>query len=421
MVSLSNRPKLDIIETFFDVKRTTRMTDKLTAIDLFAGAGGFSLAALQCGFNVLAAVEFDVAAANTYEQSIKKTFGSTNTKVYNTDINRITDLQKFMKEVGVKPGELDLLLGGPPCQGFSTHRINNAGVDDPRNQLLLKYYEFVHALQPKMFLIENVAGLLWKRHESYLATLKKNAEENGYTIKFCDLLNARDYGVPQNRKRVFIFGIRNDLDHSNVLFPPKPTHFTPKSEIYPSWKTASCVFEKPSDSILDRYWTEYFSIKSKLSKKDTDKLLKELEFGHPLDANDPLNFNMGHSTAMVNVFRSTPLNGSRADSNRVLPCHKKHDGHKDVYGRIMIHLPSNTITTGCINPSKGRFVHPWEDHGITMRHAARLQTFPDNFVFYGNATQQAKQIGNAVPVALGSQLINNITYLLKLNVNNSCK
>lgn len=289
------------------------MTDKLTAIDLFAGAGGFSLAALQCGFNILAAVEFDAAAANTYEKNIKNTFNSVNTKVYNTDINKITDLQQFMNEVGVKPGELDLLLGGPPCQGFSTHRINNAGVDDPRNKLLLKYYEFVHALQPKVFLIENVAGLLWKRHESYLETLKENSEENGYTIKFCDLLNARDYGVPQNRKRVFIFGIRNDLDHNNVLFPPKPTHFTPKSEIYPSWKTASCVFEKPSDSILERYWTEYFSIKSKLSKKETYKLLKELEFGHSLDVNDPLNFNMGHSTAMVNVFRSTPLNGSRAD------------------------------------------------------------------------------------------------------------
>ncbi len=405
MVSLSNHPKLDIIETFLNVKRTTRMTDKLTAIDLFAGAGGFSLAALQCGFNVLAAVEFDAAAANTYEQSIKKTFGSTNTKVYNTDINKITDLKQFMKEVDVKPGELDLLLGGPPCQGFSTHRINNAGVDDPRNQLLLKYYEFVHALQPKMFLIENVAGLLWKRHESYLATLKRNAEENGYTIRFCDLLNARAYGVPQNRKRVFILGIRIDLNPEKIDFPPKPTHFSPDSEFLPSWRTASCVFEKPSDTILNRYWPEYFSKKSKLSKEEFDKLLANLEFGSKLDANDPLNFNMGHTSDMVSVFRSTPLNGSRTDSNRVLPCHKEHDGHKDVYGRIMIHLPSNTITTGCINPSKGRFVHPWENHGITMRHAARLQTFPDNFIFYGNATQQARQIGNAVPVLLGKELI----------------
>ncbi|MBW3761785.1 DNA cytosine methyltransferase [Aeromonas jandaei] len=390
------------------------MKEKLTAIDLFAGAGGFSLAALQCGFDVLAAIEYDHAATNTYEKSIKNTFGSKNTKVYNTDINLI-DPNRFMMEVGIAPRGLDLLLGGPPCQGFSTHRINDAGVDDPRNSLLLKYYEFVHALQPKIFLIENVAGLLWKRHETYLATLKQNAEKNGYTIHFCGLLNARDYGVPQSRKRVFILGVRNDLSLEQIEFPPKPTHFSPESKFGQAWKTASCVFEKPSKKILNRYWPEYFSIKTKLSKKEVDNLLESLEFGVKLDDNDPLNFNMGHTDGMVDVLHSTPLNGSRADSNRVLPCHKDHDGHKDVYGRIMIHLPSNTITTGCINPSKGRFVHPWENHGISMRHAARLQTFPDKFIFYGNATQQAKQIGNAVPVKLGESLITAIRSFLTVS------
>lgn len=389
------------------------MEKKLTAIDLFAGAGGFSLAAIQCGLDIIASIESDPAATNTYEQSIKKTFGSNNTKVYNTDINEITDLNKFMEEVSVVPGELDLLLGGPPCQGFSTHRIKDAGVDDPRNKLLLKYYEFVDALKPKMFLIENVSGLLWKRHELYLETLKENAEKKGYSIRFCGILNARDYGVPQNRKRVFILGVRNDLAPEQIQFPPKPTHFSPNSELGPAWKTASCVFEKPSEKVLNRYWPEYFSKKSKLSKEETDEILANLEFGDKLDANDPLNFNMGHSDDMVKVFRSTPLNGSRADSNRILPCHKDHNGHKDVYGRVMIHLPSNTVTTGCINPSKGRFVHPWEDHGIKMRHAARLQTFPDNFVFYGNATQQAKQIGNAVPVTLGFALISYISEMLQ--------
>lgn len=390
------------------------MTDKVTAIDLFAGAGGFSLAAIQCGLRVLAAVEFDSAAANTYERSIKETFSSCATKVYNTDINLIKDLDKFMQEVGVLPGELDLLLGGPPCQGFSTHRINNAGVDDPRNQLLLKYFEFVTALKPKVFLIENVAGLLWKRHESYLTQLKENAEENGYSIKFCGLVNARDYGVPQNRKRVFILGVRNDFAEKSFEFPPAPTHFPPGSQLNNSWRTSSCVFEKPSKNIFERYWIEYFSKKMKISKDETYTLLANLEFGVNIDSNDPLNFHMRHTEEMIEVFRSTPLNGSRMDSNRILPCHEQHNGHKDVYGRVMCHLPSNTITTGCINPSKGRFVHPWEDHGITMRHAARLQTFPDNFIFYGNATQQAKQIGNAVPVELGKALIKEILDNLKL-------
>lgn len=385
------------------------MKKTLTAIDLFAGAGGFSLAATQCGLKVLAAVEFDSAAAKTYEQNINNAVGGNKTKIYNTDINKITDLNKFMYEAGVVPGELDILLGGPPCQGFSTHRINNAGIDDPRNQLLLKYYEFVHALQPKMFLIENVAGLLWKRHESYLNTLKKNAEDNGYSIKFCGLVNARDYGVPQSRKRVFILGIRNDLQKDSIEFPPKPTHFAKcVDDKKPSWRTASSVFEKPKDSIIRRYWPEYFSKKSRLSKQDVDNLLANLEFGSKVSNKDPQNFHMQHSAEMIKVFRSTPLNGSRADSNRVLPCHETHDGHKDVYGRVMIHLPSNTVTTGCINPSKGRFVHPWEDHGITMRHAARLQTFPDSFIFHGNATQQARQIGNAVPILLGEALLQHL-------------
>lgn len=392
--------------------RTTTMKKKLTAIDLFAGAGGLSLAALQSGMNVLAAVEFDEAAANTYKKNIKQTFGSSNTKVYNTDINDIKDLDKFMKEVSVAPGELDLLLGGPPCQGFSTHRINNAGVDDPRNQLLFKYYEFVHALRPKMFLIENVAGLLWKRHESYLATLKQSAEENGYIIKFCDLVNARDFGVPQNRKRVFILGIRHDIASDAIEFPPTSTHFSPSGKQAPRWKTASCVFEQPPENVLNRYWHDYFSTKTKLSKSQVDSLLANLDFGCKVDEKDSLNFHMTHSAEMVKVFSSTPLNGSRMDSNRVLPCHETHTGHKDVYGRIMIHQPSNTVTTGCINPSKGRFVHPWKDHGITMRHAARLQTFPDNFIFYGNATQQSRQIGNAVPVELGKGLIKQLIRFL---------
>ncbi len=384
------------------------MKKKLTAIDLFSGAGGLSLAAIQGGMEVLAAVEFDKAAANTYTKNINQTFGSSKTKVYNTDINAIKDLKQFMNEVGVNTGDLDLLLGGPPCQGFSTHRINDAGVDDPRNQLLLKYYEFVHALQPKMFLIENVAGLMWKRHESYLTTLRENAEENGYTIKFCNLMNARDYGVPQNRKRVFILGIRNDLDSDSIDFPPAPTHFSPSKKQTPHWKTASCVFERPSKEILDLYWSGYFSKKTKLTKSQAKSLIANLKFGCKVSETDSLNFHMMHTKKMVEVFRSTPLNGSRADSNRVLPCHERHTGHKDVYGRVMIHLPSNTVTTGCINPSKGRFVHPWEDHGITMRHAARLQTFPDEFIFYGNATQQARQIGNAVPVRLGMVLIKHL-------------
>ncbi|MBF4390173.1 DNA cytosine methyltransferase, partial [Vibrio anguillarum] len=106
-------------------------------------------------------------------------------------------------ELKLRPRELDLILGGPPCQGFSTHRIKNAGVNDPRNQLLLRYFEFVNEFKPKAFLVENVAGLLWKRHKDFLDKFIALAEGEHYIIKFKEVLNAKDHGVPQNRKRVF--------------------------------------------------------------------------------------------------------------------------------------------------------------------------------------------------------------------------
>ncbi len=123
---------------------------------------------------------------------------------------------------------------------------------------------------------------------------------------------------------------------------------------------------------------------------------------------------MQHTKAVADRFEETPLNGSRSDISFRLNCHSNgYKGHKDVYGRVMIHLPSNTITTGCNNPSKGRFVHPWHDHGFTMRHAARFQTFPDDYVFHGSSTEQARQIGNAVPIELGKHLITAICSRLK--------
>jgi len=122
---------------------------------------------------------------------------------------------------------------------------------------------------------------------------------------------------------------------------------------------------------------------------------------------------MKHGACLVEAFANTPKNGgSRKDSGRVLPCHKKHDGHKDVYGRIDPNIPAPTMTTACINPSKGRFVHPTQNNGITARHAARIQTFPDDFVFHGGLTAAGRQIGNAVPVDLGFALIKHIRGLL---------
>ncbi|EJG1866066.1 DNA cytosine methyltransferase [Vibrio parahaemolyticus] len=386
----------------------------LKAIDLFAGAGGFTLSAIEAEVNVLAAIEFDEAAANTYKENFIKA-GHQNIDLRAGkdfgDINKVDPLE-LRESLNLKKGELDLILGGPPCQGFSTHRIKDAGVNDPRNALLLRYFEFVNEFNPKAFLVENVAGLLWERHKDFLDKFLSLAEDAGYTIKFCGIVNAKDYGVPQNRKRVFIYGLRQDLDtDSDHVFPPKPTHFSEASGKYPQWETASSVFEKIPQELYDQYWEEYFKKKTKWSYEQTMERLSALKSGQEIEENDPCNVHMKPTDMMIERFSDTPLNGGREDAGEKhrLKCHSgEYKGHKDVYGRILIHLPSNTITTGCNNPSKGRFVHPWLNHGITLRHAARLQSFPDWFNFYGSSTEKARQIGNAVPPLLGKVLISDI-------------
>ena len=348
-------------------------TTVLSCVDLFAGAGGFSLAALNVGINVEAAVELNSHACTTYKDNIAN---NGNTRLYEADIHELEP--NLLIDTHFSNGkECDIVLGGPPCQGFSVHRIKGAGIDDPRNALILRYFEYVKALRPKVFLMENVPGILWERHKKYLKTFYKEGAKAGYKVIPPEVLDARDYGVPQRRKRVFVLGIRNDVD-LKIAWPPPPTHGDEKTReskpILHPWVAASVVFKKA---------------------------------GPRKDAN---NLHMNHSPEMVEVFKSTPLNGgSRRDSNRVLPCHKNHNGHKDVYGRIDSSKPSPTMTTACINPSKGRFVHPTKHHGITLRQAARFQTFPDWFTFKGGLIAAGEQIGNAVPVKLGEILLKTIS------------
>ncbi len=391
----------------------------IKAIDLFAGAGGFTCAAHYAGVKVIAAIESDQAASNTYFQNFifrEKCEIDLRAGPVDGDINNV-DPKKLRNSLNLKQNELDLILGGPPCQGFSTHRIKNSGVNDPRNQLLLRYFEFVNEFKPKAFLVENVSGLLWKRHQSFLDKFIDLAENADYVIKFKDTLNAKDYGVPQNRKRVFILGVRRDVDKECIItFPPNQTHFSPLSHDKPSWRTVSSVFEKIPEELYEKYWEQYFKDKSKWTYERTMKELASLPFGKPVKKNDPCNIHMRPSPQMIKRFIDTPLNGSREDAGEEhrLKCHSgDYKGHKDVYGRLMIHLPSNTVTTGCNNPSKGRFVHPWLNHGITLRHAARLQSFCDNFNFSGSTSEMARQIGNAVPPLLGKILIDHICSGLK--------
>ncbi len=342
-------------------------------VDLFAGAGGFSLGARNAGAQVTFAVEFDKFAAATYRKNFCEIGDTT---LYTEDILKL-DPETLAKAHFANGTECDLLLGGPPCQGFSTHRIKDAGVGDPRNTLIYRYFDFVRTLRPKAFLMENVPGLLWPRHSDYLRKFYELGAQEGYTLLDPVTLDARDFGVPQRRKRVFILGLREKDCVADLEWPPSPTHN--ETSVDPAQKWVSC-----KDAFL------------------------------PAPASDPNDLHMRHNDELIRAFKRTPSNGgSRRDSGRTLPCHKNHDGHKDVYGRIDSRKPAPTMTTACINPSKGRFVHPTEHHGITVRQAARIQSFPDSFVFEGGLTAAGKQIGNAVPVKMAEFLIKQLIATLR--------
>lgn len=344
--------------------------DEVIGCDLFAGAGGFSIGALEAGIRVAAAVEYDRHAASSYRNNLILS-GRTKTILYEEDVAAI-DPAKMRVEAGFDQTGCDILMGGPPCQGFSAHRINGAGVGDPRNALLIRYFDFVKVLRPLFFIVENVPGLLWERHKDYLREFYALAASSDYELMEPVVLNARDYGVPQSRRRVFILGMDKRRCSALPNWPPAATH----AAVVEDGETTS--FWRPAADVFDR----------------------------PVPADDKNDIRMQHGKKLVEAFEATPPNGgSRKDSGRLLQCHRDHNGHSDVYGRIDPSQPAPTMTTACVNPSKGRFVHPTLHHGITLRQAARLQTFPDWFTFEGGLMAGGVQVGNAVPIDMASALL----------------
>lgn len=325
---------------------------KPTAIDLFSGCGGLTLGLKQAGFKVIGAVEIDTLAAETYKENHPEV------KIWEKDIRKLSGSQ-ILRGLKIKKGELDLLAGCPPCQGFSSMRTLNGKkkIRDERNDLVFDYLRFVKSLLPKTVMMENVPGLA----ENYrMKFLKQKLEKLGYDSNGSPLVtNTADYGVPQRRRRMILICSRV----GKVVLPEKS--------------------------------------EKRLTVRDVISNLPR-----PGGSGDLLHDFLEQRTPNVmEMIRRIPKNGgSRMDLPKRfhLDCHKRFpEGFKDVYGRMAWDDVSPTITGGCVSPSKGRFLHPSQNRAITLREAALLQTFPRNYYFSLNGGRQgvALMIGNALPPA----------------------
>ncbi len=323
------------------------MTNKPVAFDCFAGCGGMTTGFKKAGYSVVGAIEIDPHACDVYSLNHPEV------KLWRSDIRKVTE-QELLKTLGMQAGELDLLGGCPPCQGFSTLRTYNGKrrVRDARNDLIFEFQRLVLTLKPKRVMMENVPGLFKDRR---LAEFQTVLEENGYEFQ-AKVLNVADFGVAQRRKRLVVLASRV----SKVRFSePAQTRLTVKDAIghLPQAGTSGDPLHDMPENRSPR----------------TMQLIAAI----PHDG--------GSRTALPDSLR--------------LKCHRKSDGFKDVYGRMAWNGPSPTITTGCFNPSKGRFLHPEENRAITMREAALLQSFPVDYKFpiYLGKVCIASMIGNALP------------------------
>lgn len=322
------------------------------ALDLFAGPGGLTLGLKAAGFDVVAAVEKDELAAETYRLNHPEVL------VRCGDIRDI-EVSELLGELELDPEDIDLCAGCPPCQGFSTMRTLNGAkaIDDDRNGLIEEYLRFVREILPRALMFENVPGLMRdSRFKEAIAEL----EALGYpATEGARIINAADHGVPQNRRRLVLLCIR----HGKVKFPSPAAK---KLTVGDSIKKLP-VAGKSGDPLHDL-------------PEHRSKRVKEIIEAIPSDGGGRLD--------LPADFR--------------LKCHDDFTGFKDVYGRMSWGRPAPTITGGCHNPSKGRFLHPSANRAITLREAALLQGFPSSYQFSLNRGKlaAAAMIGNAAPPPL---------------------
>ena len=335
----------------------------ITAVDLFSGAGGLSLGLAEAGFSFVQAAELWAPAIKTYRCAFP------NHPLLAADLGEI-DQSTFLSATRLGPGDVDLVAGGPPCQGFSVQRIGSDR--DERNHLVLRFGELVNWLRPKMFLMENVPGLLGKRGRVLASAFSEFIQSHGYDVTSC-VIDAADYGVPQRRRRVIICGwLRNQMQ------PFAIPEGTLNGNEHVAVRDAIGDLPLPPDDY---------------SPQAEDPLHRRMRLSH-------LNQTRLALIPPGGGFENLPVE-LRAD------CHKNGSsrvGHRNVYGRLHPDRPAATITARFDSFTRGQFAHPSQDRNISLREGARLQTFPDSHPFFGTQEEIAALIGNAVPPKLAQAL-----------------
>lgn len=362
-------------------------------IDLFAGVGGLS-------YGFAHDDEFEIIAANEILEPMAKAYSSNHPSVmmYNKDIKDFS-LDDLTRDLGVKKGDIDIVVGGPPCQAYST--VGKRLIDDPRGKLFQEYYRILKELRPKLFVFENVKGLLSMQGGDLIKTIIALFESIGYHMQM-RLLNAADYGAPQIRERVILVGT---LDSKPFIYP-KPTHYNPE-------------LGKPKDSSLKPYVTLGEAISDLPSIKTGESATEyycepQNEYQRLMRANAPAEIHEHevpkNNAKLVAIMEALPDGGSPKDIAEEL---RPNSGFANCYCRLWWDKPSTTITRNLGCPSSSRCIHPRDPRPLSTREGARLQGFPDDYIFCGKRGDKHLQIGNAVPTLLSRAIKDSVKSYLK--------
>ncbi len=366
-------------------------------VDLFCGAGGLSLGFEMAGYEVLAGVDNEESFLKTFEKSHDDAT-SINRDLSNNGIKQVIEEQK------IDPGILDVVIGGPPCQGFST--AGDRMIDDPRNKLVKEYTKAVKQIKPDVFLMENVTGLASMENgvgELVTEELSAIFDEMGYDSQY-KILNAVNFGVPQKRERLFFVGAKKELSFNFSW--PEPSHYSQNS--LTSFSEDGQTHLTVGDAISDlpplepgqeknRYASEPKTSYQRWARKRSSELMNH----------DSPN----HSDVVVERIKNIPPGGNHSDLPEEL---QLNSGYPNIYGKLEWDRPADTITGnyGCAS-APGRFLHPRDNRVLSVREGARLQSFPDEIELHGNRSERYKQVGNAVPPLLAKALAESINRALK--------